>query len=1733
MRRASTLGLIAISLLAFAPSVPALEGEECGDFHRYLLQQANVRPWREFAAEIIALSLSPQTDEVPEEEKKSDWNLRAEGHQVIDIRLGYAQFINKGGEAIPNTPLANPIELILPLEFHIRGEGLEDQMSVEIDYNTASVYSLGPQSTAAPEGEALRIGDPDRFLIKFEGKKWETDFGDVKIDAMLGKDIDAQLGPTEYTIYNKKLMALKGSINVDDPFRWRVFGDKRAIERIKIEGIVGFTRGESATKVWQGNFSTVDKTIPDTSFINNTYYFLGAKNIDVGSVIVYVDNRDGSDNSGGFAAGGYYFDKKYAPRDYTVDHKGGVLEFTQPIGDNYVVAVYYTISGRPATSGVVIDGHPATIIKGETEEGTELKNRYSFEETDILPRELDPDFKLEIVDSARNLLVADITSNPKGRYHHLIDWENGIISFDAELPFDATDPDAYTAPQSSHYSIRAHFKVRQETFKLDHINIKPGSERVYFNGVLLTRDIDYYIFYEVGEIAFAPHISSRITKDTIIRVDYEYLPPVPGGVQTTVGGARFEIEPIKGATFGTTHIGAFDTVGNQPPNIESTPTSQRIHDFDFNLKPLETIRKLNNEAEGEMPWNLEIYGELAHSWRTKNSFNAVYDDGDTEYSAAIVDNMEDLKMRLAVPTDGRGWLQASRPYDPDDPTGGSQLPGDPDRLHVKIKRGKGHNPQLGDLDLMVLEPYKRSATQNFAGIRHTMSPTGEDFTKYSYIEMWIKGGSGTLYIDLGRIDEDTPIGEKYNGKLNSEDANKNGVFDNGEDTGIDGMPGVSDPEGRFDDFHREDNPSGTEGNKEFDTEDTDGDNILDRENAYFEFALPLDFSALPSDDERREWLVRARNGWNFIRIPLSYAFDAPSPAPGEKRRQLGDAPLDKKRMKHIRLWVERGFTGDVAIESLEIVGLTWGYASDSVKDTLGNFDRSKFAIKSISKSEDGSYKPPRGSYDEDSEANDSPYYDDSQDVDLLLEQALLLVENLGDGELGVAKRDFEGGLDLSDYRDLRTEVFLVPGAATAKKVFIRLGDDENYIQIDSFKIVDKRRGKDKESYGNSIPQSGRWLDLIVDLRDVFKALRLYYRGEDYDAQKYSIVGNPYPYSLKALQFGVVGDGKPSEIWVNNIRATGGGKPIEEYGRAWKVGTNFGREDVFSSRAELNRREPHFSTIAEAKEPTVAPTDDMAYVTSADITPFGKVWRISPKAEGERTKHDVWKIVDPKALPDDTARHTFGGETALTTEGNEAWVEAIATPTLTLGGEYTREYGYFGGMSGGMEGWELNPEGFRSDLEIRKFQPRLEYDLSSGFLHLPMGKINAWDLRWLWDWQRKRTLEGGWKWGDPTHNKEAETTWQFRPIAGIDTKPHFLLQYGEHWGEDNKFFTVDNASEVDFGDLMGSPIGGPFLGWKWANSIDYLQTPDVLTVEGAPYVGLRFYYDSGEEASPTRWRVEPKITYSTTADYVFGGAREGIRDPNRWGKRLIVDPLTTFDDLRGDPSIISYKKERIEGVTLSYGEIAGWTIAPRASHGFSWSMPSREIVYEQREETWEFGSGFLSERITVDLNRKAVQDLTEGGPGTETQTYDGTLEWVFDTYPPWNWDATYRTTAHYEVVWEHLGPRDVNKTLNLKPGLELRFPLKWAPYWGWGIFDGRELNPKFAPSLEEEYISILGLDNVKMVESLQTTLALETSITAARNVTTSLLGRIMYLYDMVNDLQSWAGGEVGLLVDIVF
>ncbi len=646
-----------------------------------------------------------------------------------------------------------------------------------------------------------------------------------------------------------------------------------------------------------------------------------------------------------------YFKQLTEGQDYTYDRIRGFVQLNQEVQDNQVLAVSYSVFGGTTigtfagqdTSEVIL----AKLIKPKNQTPTDvfaetwplmMKNVYSLGgsnieqegfEMDIQNNRTGAAIKLQGNNTFLNLLGLDVLDEngnyiPEGDDRvdlnpNFINRAQGILIFPSHEPFDpgpdskfqGLDPEnrvnLYDISlsnntafiDSSRYEILVNSKSVRSTFDLG-FYVLEGSDVVTLNGRELERDKDYSIDYFSGQLTLLSPEAKRSSADIDIKYERANLFQLD---KKTILGTRMEYRFLDNSFLGFTALYLNKSTVDQRVRVGQEPFSNFVWDVNaaFKFKPrfitdvLDWLPLIETSDESQV----DFEGEFAQVLPNPNTLNSS-STGDNN-GVAYVDDFEASRRSTTLGIRYRTWTDASPPVR----TGYTDLAMDTlfrgnmtwfnPYVQVPIKDiwpNRDVNAQTGQTtDVLGLE-YSLKEGQDkdnaWVGImRSTASFADQQKTKF--IELWVKGDSGTINIDIGRISEDwyltgtTFDGLPSRGNLNTEDRNFNGLLDDGEDRGLDfvpsGQPG-DDPNDDWREPRRVNFTSdgydytglnGTEGNGNArgarypDSEDLDGDGLLNVFNDYFTYSFSLDPLLA-----KKDYLSGSTSaGWRLFRIPLS------------------------------------------------------------------------------------------------------------------------------------------------------------------------------------------------------------------------------------------------------------------------------------------------------------------------------------------------------------------------------------------------------------------------------------------------------------------------------------------------------------------------------------------------------------------------------------------------------------------------------------------------------------------------------------------------------------------------------------------------------------------------------------------------------------------------------------------------------------------------------------------------
>ena len=638
------------------------------------------------------------------------------------------------------------------------------------------------------------------------------------------------------------------------------------------------------------------------------------------------------------------------------------------------------------------------------------------------------------------------------------------LSDDARVPEIYNTTNNTTRAQKGQYFLRIRSKNRSTTFYLGFGLIK-DSEEVLLNNRRLTRGRDYLIEYENGEVELvgeAADLAADPSANLVINYGSKGQFGLGGGQKSLVG-IRAE-HPFRDnvSMVGMSLLYGSESARTQRVRVGEEPARTLIWDLNgrFRFKPQILTDFVNRlpfiSTQAPSAFNVDM--EVAQSLPNPNVKNVAY-----------IDDFEGAESRKTVSTFKYVWSEGSSPTRNGLPL--SEPKGrltwynrvDRDRYSIyEIQPGRDdipvENSIVDDVLSIRFEPRRTNGfpvtsrnpagglpENSWAGISTYLF--GMDFSRSKFVELWIRGNSGRLHIDLGEISERADLlldHATFNppppGQFRTEDQPLPG-FPTGddvaipeEDIGLDGLtdaqedsvfrlifPGVTVPDDPSDDnfkdvdfdqgdlrFRYPPGVNGTQNNnpereQRPDSEDLNQNGILDTRNNYLHYSVNLasDRGWNPATgiyDGPSVLVIGSQSDpsdrpWRLLRIPLRGS-NAPRSVEGNPDTTFAGV------FDFARIWIEHDDTTSLDIYTLAAVGSDW------LEDESPEHQRSgDFRVATIG-TDNQVYELPPGLERE----------TDPQTGRQLLERSLVLrFEDLYPGESVSASRTFTEGQNYTRY----------------------------------------------------------------------------------------------------------------------------------------------------------------------------------------------------------------------------------------------------------------------------------------------------------------------------------------------------------------------------------------------------------------------------------------------------------------------------------------------------------------------------------------------------------------------------------------------------------------------------------------------------------------------------------------------------------------------------------------------
>jgi cell surface protein SprA len=802
------------------------------------------------------------------------------------------------------------------------------------------------------------------------------------------------------------------------------------------------------------------------------------------------------------------------------------------------------------------------------------------------------------------------------------------------------------ASQFHLYTMVATFRTAVNTIQLNALgNILEGSETVRLNGDVLLRGTDYTIFYDTGTISLKNPAATAPGADLV--VTYSYDSPFSQGSRSLVGGSiATRNDPNSRYSFSTSWLHESRGMPDRRPRLGQEPTKTTVGDLSgqarFTPWAFTEIADKIPFVSTAVPSRLEVNGALGLSFPDPNTRNVVYLDdmeGAEVITSAPVNRFN--WFYSSAPTMYKHRTETGLESFTIEPTDrGKLLWFSPNTVRVEdITPGAESRAEKNDLvpvlEMIYVPQSNPSASGSWAGLTTVLSAGGVDVSTAQYLDVWVndyanyQDGSrprrGEMFVDIGRVSEDavwdplTPPAPP-NDALDTEDKNNSGSqLEIDEDLGLDFMadkaevphpekerftePGTENSDPAGDNRKRTIETSapernlterlkkylginGTESNQAVDSEDLNGNNVLDGKlnNGYREYQIDLAGPALI--DLGRDYPSRytdPANGWRLYRIPLEeYAFD------------IG---ADLTAIQHARIWmrgIDPGDTLNVQVAGIEIVGNRW-----EVSKAVELGADQTFNVSVVNNKENADYVAPVAVR----RTNGITEREQSLSFDF---------QNLRPGQELLAFRPL---LDARDYTLYQTIAFYAnPRFETIPsdtvEYFVRFGSDASNDSLSYYEVstrltqFDPRRREDG------------WLDFRLDLTDLSN-VKLKYpacepagegcflvggpekpREQIGNGLELTIRGNPSFSRVRRVSMGLrnVTDHELSmgSVWMDELRM---GDVRRETGYAARASANLVLADLASVSASVSETSADFLRLGQARG---TGTGDLAYTVGTQI-----------------------------------------------------------------------------------------------------------------------------------------------------------------------------------------------------------------------------------------------------------------------------------------------------------------------------------------------------------------------------------------------------------------------------------------------------------------------------------------------------------------------------------------------------
>ncbi len=741
--------------------------------------------------------------------------------------------------------------------------------------------------------------------------------------------------------------------------------------------------------------------------------------------------------------------------------------------------------------------------------------------------------------------------------------------------------------EDSKFKILCKYENRSSIINLGAMVIE-NSESVSLGNETLTRGVDYTIDYFSGTLTLLRQ--DALNPDAKLDIKYERNQFFQLDKKTILG-ARAQYDFGENSFIGGTALYFSQSVIDEKVDVGYEPMRNFVWDINGRLnKDLNFLTRAVNWlplVETDQQSTISFEGEIAQVRPNPNTLDNE-DTGDKN-GVGFIDDFEGSKRITSPPIMQRYWAPSSVPLGKTNnergflfwynPYGG--VPTTNIWPNKEVSTQAQNN--LTEIMVLTLDPDWSIAVADavaprkaaWGGITYPFPTSYYDQSKTKFLEIWVRGNSGQMHVDLGQISEDYIV----NGKLDTEDKPEagftlgNDLLDDGEDTGIDGLFdedefiinsfGETIPFGdeRLTQYKRSltdphsDNWKWSEGSSNYrdingteksikdasgyvpDSEDLNRNYVVDLKNDYFTVDFSLDDRI---DDQfvagRTKFKNGKNTGWKLYRIPLN-----------DFQKAQNGGSVSWQTIEACRIWID-GVSGQdsVMLAKIEMVGNEWeelGIASENDGDYVLNDEA--FAI-SVINSEDNpdTYFAPKGVQGE---------YDAINEIQLK-EQSLVMwfdgSHGIHPGEKAAAKKVLFEEASYITYKKLKLFIngqnihtrtkYYSEGEKTPLQFFIRFGrggqnpqfyeyrgpiypgwDKRNNIEIDLDFMTSLKSYISEQDFPDNDAVPKQYSIIYDDNGDILQRRWREVKNGEYTGVEIIIWGNPAISRIQQLEIGVL------------------------------------------------------------------------------------------------------------------------------------------------------------------------------------------------------------------------------------------------------------------------------------------------------------------------------------------------------------------------------------------------------------------------------------------------------------------------------------------------------------------------------------------------------------------------------------------------------------------------------------